>query len=183
MKQIVWGALLAMASCGGPEPNAESPAPYERYLGVRELGLRGDAEAVRRIVLLLDDRHALVVVGALEALADAGRKEFLQHVIPRTRHEHGLVRAAACRALGRLGNEEGLPALAAALGDPDPSVSRSAVRALAGFGRRPEVVGPLVEAVGAKEPSVALLAHETLQALTGRRDVDRSKEAWAQALP
>lgn len=161
----------------------KSAAPYERYLGARELGGRRDAEAVGEIVKLLDDPNFLVVTGAVEALADIGRREFLQHVLPRLKHAHPMVRAYACLALGRLRNDEALPALVAALQDPEAWVRRSAVRALGAFGKRPEVTKALVEAVGEKEPSVALLAHDTLGDLTGRRDVARTREAWAQALP
>jgi len=183
MKRVSVGLALLFGSCGGPDADTGSAAPYERYLGVRELGERRDADAVREIVKLLDDPHFLVVTGALEALCDVGRKEFLQHVLPRAKHAHPMVRSYACRAVGRLGNEEGIAALADALKDPEAAVRRSAVRALASFGKRPEVTRALVDAVGEKEPSVALLAHESLQDLTGLRDVARTREAWSKALP
>ena len=183
MRGLAAGLALLLGSCCGPEADTKSVAPYERYLGVRELGQRRDAESVREIVKLLDDPHFLVVTGALEALGDIGSKEFLQHVAPRLKHAHPMVRTYACRTLGRLGNEEGIPLLAEALKDGEAVVKRSAVRALASFGKRPEVTKALVEAVGEKEPSVALLAHEALQDLTGRRDVARTREAWTQAVP
>lgn len=183
MRRLAAGLSLFLGACCGPEADTKSAAPYERYLGVRELGERSDAESVAAIVKLLDDPHFLVVTGALEALGDIGRKEFLQHVAPRVKHAHPMTRAYACATLGRLGNEEAVPALLEGLKDAEASVRRSAVRALGAFGKRPEVAKALVEAVGEKEPSVALLAHDTLQELTGRRDVARSKEAWSQVLP
>jgi HEAT repeat protein len=183
MRRFVPGVCLLLASCCGPEADPKSSAPYERYLGARELGGSGDAASVAEIVKLLDDPHFLVVTGALEALGDLGRKEFLQHVAPRAKHAHPMTRAYACATLGRLGNEEAVPVLLEALKDAEPAVRRSAVRALGAFGKRPEVAKALVETVGEKEPSVALLAHDTLQALTGRLDVPRTKEAWAQVLP
>jgi HEAT repeat protein len=183
MRRVTAGLLLALGACCGPEPNTKSQAPYERYLGVRELGLRHDADAVREILKLLEDPHFLVVTGGLEALGDIGRKEFLQHVLPRIRHAHPMVREYACATIARLGNEEGIPALLEALKDPETGIRRAAIRALGRFGQRPEVAKALVEAVGEKEPSVVLLAHETLQGLTGLKDVGRSKEAWSKAIP
>ena len=183
MRRLGAGLLLAVGACCGPEPDTASAAPYERYLGVRELGLRQDADAVRDILKLLDDPHFLVVTGGLEALGDIGRKEFLQHVLPRMAHAHPMVREHACATIARLGNAEGIPALIEAIKDPETGVRRAAIRALGKFGNRPEVAKALVEAVGEKEPSVALLAHETLQELTGLKDVVRSKEAWSKAIP
>ncbi len=183
MRRVAAGVALLIGSCCGPEADTKSAAPYERYLGVRELGGRRDADAIREILKLLEDPHFLVVTGGLEALSDVGQKEFLQHVLPHLKHAHPMVRGYACSAIARIGNEEGVPALLEALRDPDAGVRRSAVRALGAFGKRPEVTKALVETVGEKEPSVALLAHETLQDLTGLRDVGRSKEDWSKALP
>jgi HEAT repeat protein len=175
-------AALWLASCSGPEPNLGSQDPYERYLGVKELSSRADAEAVAVIVKALDDPHYLVVTGALECLGAIGHREFLQHAAHSVRHAHPIVRAQACATLAALRNEGGVPALVEALKDPEIAVRREAARALGTFGKRPEVLGALVEAVGDADASVALMAHDALTDLTGKPDVPRSREAWAKTL-
>lgn len=176
-------ALLLLAACGGPEANVESRDPYERYLGVSELPYRGDAEAVRETVRFLDDPHYLVVVGALESLARLGDPAFLQHPASKLDHPHWMVRAQACATIGAIGNPEGVPLLTARLQDSSTRVRRAAVKALARFGDRPEAVRALVEAVGQEDPSVSFMAHEKLVKVTGRTDVERSREAWSKVAP
>ena len=171
-----------LVACGGASADLRSAEPYERYLGVREAARSPGAESVAQIVAALDDPHALVVVGALEALAEIGHKEFLQHAAPRTEHASPFVRRAAVETLAVLRHEEGLPYVARAVKDADPLVRRGAVRALAAFGPRPEVYRPLLEAFDAGDAGLALVAHETLQKLTGRTDVGRSREAWSKVV-
>jgi HEAT repeat protein len=182
MRRAFLAVLVALASCSGQEADVKSRDPYERYLGVKELADQRDAAAMAEVVRLLDDPNFLVTVGSLEVLALIGHKEFLQHAVPRLKHNHPMVRAQACTTIAAIRNEEGLPPLAEALKDPDGSVKRAAVKALQMFGNRPETVRALVEAVGDKDPGVSLLAHEALQAMTGRLDVARARDAWGQAL-
>jgi HEAT repeat protein len=172
-------ALLLLSSCGGPEANPTGRDPYERYLAVREYG---EARQAARAAEMLEDPHFLVVTGALEALAAIGDPAFLQHAASRVQHQHPMVRAQACATIAAIRNPEGLPALAICLKDADAGVRRAAVKALGAFGARPEARKALVETVGDADPSVALMAHEKLQDVTGRRDVERSAEAWTKAL-
>jgi HEAT repeat protein len=183
MNRFCWAFFLLPASCCGPEPDRASRDPYERYLGVRELAAERTAASVAEAVRLLDDPHPLVAVGALETLADYGDKDFLQHVVPKLKAGAPLVRAQACAVVASLGNPDGAAPLLEVLKDPDPAVRRAAVKALAAFGSRPEVRRALVEAVGDKDASVALMAHTKLQELTGRTDVARTRDAWAATVP
>src|SRR5262245_41805796 len=110
MRRLSW-ALLLLAACSGPEANPKSPDPYERYLGVRELGeTAGSRDRIRE---LLKDRHPLVVVGALEALGDLGDPGYLLYVVPFVTDEtrDPMVRAYACVTLARLRNAEAVPFL------------------------------------------------------------------------
>lgn len=182
MKPIAALALGLLAACGGATPDLRSGEPYERYLGVRERAASPDAAAMAEIVAALDDPHPLVVVGGLEALAEIGRKEFLQHAAPRTEHASPLVRRTAVETLAAIRNDDGLPYVVRAVKDADPLVRRGAVKSLAAFGPRPEVLRALLDAFQANDAGLALLAHETLQSLTGRRDVERSREAWAKVV-
>ncbi len=183
MKKLPAALLIFLASCSGPEADTKSREPYERYLRVRKLARRPDAESMAEVVRLLDDPHYLVVTGALETLAKIGDPAFLQHAAPKIKHGHPMVRAQACAALAAIRNEEGIPAIREAMKDADASVRRAAVKALAAFGPRPETVRALAEAVGDNDPGVALAAHEALQGLTGRKDVPRAREAWEKAVP
>ena len=180
----VIGAVLLLAfcgpSCGGPDPDPESQIPYDRYLGVKELGEENGAADV---VPFLDDPHFLVVVGALEALAEIGHPEVAQHGVASLTHDHPFVREHACILLGSIGNNQAIPHLVEMLSDKNTRVQRAAIRALAAFGKRDEVVKPLIEIVGNKDPSVSLMAHDMLQKLTGREDVPQSRKEWAKVLP
>ena len=182
MKRCTWLLPALLAACGGASPDLRSSEPYERYLGVRELAEAPDAAAVAEIVAALDDPHPLVVVGGLEALARIGHKEFLQHVAPRSEHASPLVRRAAVEALAAIRHEEGLPYVARGVKDPDALVRRGSAKALAAFGPRPEVYRALLEAFDANDAGLSLVAHETLQRLTGRTDVERAREAWAKVV-
>jgi HEAT repeat protein len=182
MRSLFWPSLLLLAACGGPEANTKSADPYERFLGEKELLGRSDVEATTELVALLEDPHFLVVVGALEVLSSRGRPELLQHVLPKLKHKHPMVRQAACEALVAIRNEEGIPGLIQALQDPEPPVRRSAVKALGAFSKKPEALRAIVEAVGDKDPSVSYMAHRMLREATKREDVPQSKDAWSQAL-
>ncbi len=172
-------ALLLLASCGGPGPDLRSEDPYERYLGAKELAADRD---FAKLVPLLEDRHYLVVLGALESIAAIGEPHALQHAVPKLKHPHPLVRQQACITIGALRGEEGIPVLAGALKDADPVVRREAAKALARFGRRDDVVAALLETLGDRDPSVAFMAHEKLADLTGLKVGERSRDAWGKAL-
>jgi HEAT repeat protein len=183
MRRLAW-ALLLLASCSGPEPNTLSKDPYERYLGVKEIGVAGDVAAEPELLRLLDDPHYLVVTGVLEVMARFGRKEYLPYVLPRLKSGHPMVRAQAIETVAAIAGAEGLDPIASVLAsDPDPAVRRPAVKVLAAvYGKNPKARQAFVEALGDKDPSVAYMAYQKLCELTGRNDLPRSKEAWAQAI-
>ena len=173
-------AVLLLASCGGPDANPESRSPYARYLGVKELGREKGAVAV---VPFLEDPHFLVVVGALEALADIGHADFAQHGVAALKHVNPFVREHACVMLASIRNDQAIPYLIEMLHDPEASVQRAAIKSLALFGTRDDVILPLVKTVGNKDASVSLMAHDMLRMLTGRDDVPQSRKEWAKVLP
>jgi HEAT repeat protein len=178
----VWIGLLLLSACGGPEANVRSADPYERFLGVRANEGRRDAPAVAEVVHLLEDPHYLVVAGALSTLAEMGQPEFLQHAAPLTQHKHPMVRREACATIARIRNPLGVPFLLKAVEDPDAWVRRGAVKALGAFPQVPDARTGLLKAFEDKEAGVVMTAHETLQAVTGRLDVARTREAWAGVL-
>jgi len=179
MLRLSWAVFL-LASCSGPSADIRSADPYERYLGVRELG--AERQSHERIVKLLRDPHYLVAVGALEALADWGNPGDCLAVtfLLGAEGRDPMVRAQACITLARLGNAEAVPFLVEALKDKDAWVRREAIRALASFGARPEILKSLVDAVDDPEPSVSYMAHDQLVRLTGRTDVPRRRADWSR---
>jgi HEAT repeat protein len=182
MRASFWTALLLLASCGGPVPNTKSDDPYEKFLGERELVDRTDAAAVKELVGLLDDPHYLVVVGAIEVLAEHGRPEFLQHFVPKLKHPHPMVRQSAAASIARIQNEEGVPAIIELLKDADIAVRRSALKALAQFPANPAATRAMVEAVADKDPSVSYMAHRLLSERTKRTDVPQTRDDWAKVV-
>lgn len=180
-RRPVW-IWLFLAACSGPEANLASADPYERFLGVRELEGRRDAAGISEIVERLQDPHYLVVAGAIQTLAELREKDFLQHIAPLTAHPHPIVRRRACDGLFLIGNPAGVPFLLKAMEDVDPQVRRGAVQSLGGFKTVPEAVRGVLAAMGDKDPGVVLLAHQKLEKITGRTDVARTKEAWAEIL-
>jgi HEAT repeat protein len=175
-------ALVLLTSCGGPVPNTKSDDPYEKFLGERELLGRTDAAAVSELVALLDDPHFLVVVGAIDVLADMKRGEFLQHFAVKLKHKHPMVRESACAAIAKIQNEEGVPALIDTLKDADPAVRRSVLKALAQFPSNPGAGRAMVEAVADPDPSVSYMAHRLLSERTHRTDVPQTKDDWAKVV-
>ncbi len=175
--------LAAAAACGGPEANPKSTDAYERYLGVAEqLGTRPDAAGMADLVGLLNDPHYLVVVGVLEVLESIGDPAFLQHAATGLQHKHPMVRHYACRLIATLRQPDGAALLAGVLKkDPEPSVRRAAIKGLVRYGKDPVILAPLVEAVGDKDLSVSVCAHEALETLTEKKGVGRRTEEWRKA--
>jgi HEAT repeat protein len=181
--------LLLLSACGGPEADTRSKDPYERYLGLREIADARDTSSEPEVVRLVDDPHYLVVTGALEVMAAFGRKEYLPYALPklevkekdRERENHPMVRSQACTTVAVCGGPEGLgPVLGVLAADPDPTVRRAAVKVLAArYGKDPRVLQALVAAVGEKDPGLSFMAHQKLCELTGRKDIPRSRDAWA----
>jgi HEAT repeat protein len=178
--RLPW-ALVLLSACSGPEPDTKSKDPYERYLGLREVIVERNFSAEPEVVRLLDDPSYLVVTGALEVMAAFGRKDYLPYALPRLRAEHPMVRSQACETVAVVGGPEGRqPVMGVLRSDVEPAVRRSAVKVLAAhYGADPEVRKLLVETVADKDPGVAYNAHERLCELTGRKDIPRSREAWA----
>ena len=181
--------LLLLSACSGPEADTHSKDPYERYLGLREIAEQRDIASESEVVRLVDDPHYLVVTGALEVMAAFGRKEYLPYALPklevkekdRERENHPMVRGQACATVAVCGGAEGLaPVLGVLAADPDPSVRRAAVKVLAArYGKEPRVLQALVAAVGEKDPGLSYMAHQKLGELTGRKEIPRSRDAWA----
>src|SRR5437879_5287809 len=102
------------------------------------------------VVALLRDDAPSVVEAAAWALGERGDVD----AVPRlaevaTSHEDGLCREAAVAALGAIGDESGLPAILAAMGDR-ATVRRRAVLALAPF-EGPEVDAALTKAANDRD--------------------------------
>lgn len=177
------GALAAvLPSCGGPTPDPQSADPYERYLGVVQLGDDPTPENVQLVLKRLNDSSPLVREGCLIALRKFGKPEFSVHAAERVEDSNPLVRQRAVEVSAALASEAALPKITAALrADPDVAVKRTAARALRRYGSRREVIEALVDALADPDPGVAYNAYLSLTALTGET-LPQEKAAWEKKL-
>lgn len=188
--------LLLTAACGNAaQPDLYSADATERFLGAKEVGAEPDGETILRLKELLSDPHYLPRVGALEAFGRIGRPEFYPAIKPLLLDPSDEVRGQACVTAEALGDPAAVPELAELAGERQekPRVRVAAVRALASFGNRHEVLRGLVKVLneggGAAprpdsetqgEQAVITAAHQALQELTGQSLPDDRKawEAW-----
>lgn len=112
-----------------------------RRVGARLLTRAPSADAGPTLVRLLDDTDPDVRADALDALGMTRVAVHARAVVALLGHEKApAARVAALRALGRLGSEEGLAPLVAALEDTDHHAVLASVRALGALGDRRAVV-------------------------------------------
>lgn len=201
----LWPALVALTplacvSSVSPDPNGAEP--YARYLGALDLAARGDDKGVLR---LLEDPHPLVRSGAITALVQLGKAEYLPQLIDMT-YETVLpgedasrndpqVRSDACRALAALRDPRGVPPLIGALRDGAVEVRRTAALSLEPFAERQDVLEALVNALprrlasgerpAANEETSAAVqhnAHVVLCRAANRADLPRERDPWLEWL-
>ncbi|MCX5408398.1 hypothetical protein OHA37_31600 [Streptomyces sp. NBC_00335] len=135
------GAVLGLAECG---ERADS-AVLTGLLGHRDgtvraaavAGLRlldGPGPGTEALTALLDDPSAAVVREATRSLRPLADRLPVGPLVARTLPERPAhIRRAALRLLAARGADEGLPALTAALDDPDPALRRIALDLLRGW--------------------------------------------------
>ncbi|MBE2315597.1 HEAT repeat domain-containing protein [Solirubrobacter sp. CPCC 204708] len=116
-RAIAGGALLAMGSKAAPGLRSllDAPDPGVRANAIELLGFTGDATDADALDKALREDHAI-------AASSWG--------------EHAEVRAAAARALGRIGTRRAAAGLRGALNDPAPFVRTAAAHALGRIGDR-----------------------------------------------
>ena len=115
-RAIAGGALLAMGAKAAPGLRSllDAHEPAVRATALELLGLTGDASDADRLDAALEQSHAIA----------ASRRAYAE------------VRAAAARALGRIGTRRVAASLRGALGDPAPFVRTAAAHALGRIGDR-----------------------------------------------
>jgi hypothetical protein len=109
---------------------------WARTWGARGLRYVWVDECASAIVAGLSDDHwrpaeMCLKVAVLREIGEAG-----PGAVAWTEHELPRVRAAACRALGVVGDTEHVSVVQDCLDDPDPDVRRAAARALGAMSRR-----------------------------------------------
>jgi HEAT repeat protein len=113
------------------------------------------------VAALLGDGEPRVVEAAAWALGERGDVAAVPDLADvATSHEDGLCREAAVAALGAIGDESGLPAILAAMGDR-ATVRRRAVLALAPF-EGPEVDAALAKAASDRDWQVRQAAEDLI---------------------
>ncbi|TKD08317.1 HEAT repeat domain-containing protein [Polyangium fumosum] len=183
----------------------QDAVPEVRRAVARALGELGDARATSALMIALQDGSQDVRVEAVTALgklrsdeataaiaplleANAGSDAVLAPTtMPGVRPGQGSagageVRAAALRALGRIGSESAVRALIGALAKDDPSAPRSPVRealVAAGKSAAPQLVAVLS---GSPSPSTAAGAALVLGALGAKEGLDPTVRAMQRGV-
>jgi len=159
-------------------PDAGSPSLQAELLYVLERLEDPGTEMARQLMLesLLEADDVEEVVAGIDTVARLGQVAGYGQIIGHLGHAHPAVREAATRALGEVGDDETIAALADQLNDPDPDVVAAAV---VGLGRVDlERHGPaLLGRMGAAAP------REWLGVLTAlaERDDDGTTAALMEA--
>ncbi|MBB1512197.1 HEAT repeat domain-containing protein [Tessaracoccus sp. MC1679] len=110
-----------------------SPEADQRRAGAHVLSKIGDPAHFESLRPLVGDEHADVAIKAYRAVANTGRHEAAGALAERLGDGDALQRDALTTAMHRLG-EKAVPALTAALGDPDAEVRAHAAEALGHLG-------------------------------------------------
>ncbi len=131
--------LVEIASaCGAGFTNvlARDPRPLVRVAAAKALALRaeGSSEAAAVLLALIDDPDVSVERTAIEACGEQRVESARTELLVRARLGTSELRAAALEAIGRLGGELVLEALAVGLADPDQRVRVAATRGLGELG-------------------------------------------------
>jgi HEAT repeat protein len=177
--------LAAIAACSGPAANPASEDPYEKYLGVLQLGDNGGDEAAAQILAIANQpgTPALVREGCLVALLKRPRPEAGPQALRMIRDDDPRVRARACEAVGAVRHEAGLGAVLEHLRvDPDPRVRRSAAKGLAGFPPTRAIAEALVAALKDPDGGVSVLSHERLKRISGADLPRLDSKGWNEWL-
>jgi tetratricopeptide (TPR) repeat protein len=145
--------LLEALAASSESPEGERRSTIAARALVRISPARARDEAIR----ILREGSAKSRANAAFVLGFTGDPSVVPSLIEALSGSESGVRRAAARALGRLKAREAIPALAAALADPDGTLARDAFQgirsigspappgAVAAFLRRPEATEPLLE--------------------------------------
>ena len=149
-----------------------SPEADQRRAGAHVLSKVGDPAHFESLRPLVGDEHPDVAIKAYRAVANTGRQEAAGALAERLGDGDALQRDALTTAMHRLG-EKAVPALTAALGDPDAEVRAHAAEALGHLGgpHADPAVEALEAAAGDADPTVALHAVSALGQLSEVADV------------
>jgi HEAT repeat protein len=155
--------------------------PVHRARAAETLGYLGRTDAVEPVGVLLDDRNADVRVVAARALGAIGSPAAVEPMLAALTR-HGLPAHLVAYALSRIG-ADAVPALQTALGQDEPAVRATALRALGLIGAIGSV--PAITDVLRQEPDqeVRLAAVTTLGKLGGRSAVEPLLAALAPDQP
>jgi HEAT repeat protein len=145
---------------------ADHPLYPVHAAAVKALGQIGP-RAVPALIAALERRHPHVRAGAAEALGQIGpeARRAIPALVDRLADAEAEVRQCAVAALGSIGPVVALKELQAALRDPEPSVRRAAVVALARMHQVP--LRDLLEMVADGDASVSESAVEALDQYRG----------------
>jgi len=125
------GFSTMMAGDSRPRVRAAAAGALAETAAEGAAGESAPPETVTTLLRLLDDPEASVEVAAVEALGNLRAESARTELLVRARLGLPDVRAAALRAVGKLGGDLVLDALSLAVADPDPKIRTAAAFGLA----------------------------------------------------
>lgn len=133
-EDITW-AVVQMIDDARPQVEAmlTSQNPDDRRTGAHVLSKVGNPDDLDRLAPLVGDQHTDVAIKAYRAVANTGHPEAAEALAKRLGDGDFLQRDALVAAFQRVG-QAGVPALVAALSDPDAAVREHAADALGHLG-------------------------------------------------
>jgi len=123
--------VLEAGGASGAVDAAHATEPVVRRAAARILAKRSDDAAHAELLRMIDDSDAGVEVEAIDALGAARVESARNEIFVRARLGAGTVRAAALRAVGRLGGDGAREALMLGLAEKDEAIQQAAVSGLA----------------------------------------------------
>ncbi|MFQ3586733.1 MAG: MFS transporter [Fimbriimonadaceae bacterium] len=144
------------------------PSPKVRRQAALALAQMRDPQAAEALVHQLEEHPDLVEEEMIEALGEMGGVASVDIVEPLIRclqSPRAIIRRAAARALGRIGDPRAIPHLTLAASDPvDSDLRRGALQALRVLGAR-EAGPAITQALFDSDPSVRIAAAEAVAEL------------------
>jgi HEAT repeat protein len=169
-----------------------NPDPNIRYIAYTKLGAPAlyaypeeQAEAVKTLIAKLEEGREPLAIRAviLRSLGNLGDRRAREVVVRATQDPEGVIRAEACRALGKVGVAEDATTLARVMTVDNLEDCR--IAAIEGIGSLratdARILQILLEGMDHDDPAIRLSCYRALQQVTGK-DRGNHPSAWRKEL-
>lgn len=175
--------VLALAACGTHSADIQSSDPYEQYLWLIRLGKGASDKEIEQVTISASSQARMAREGAMRAVGHIGKQELAPLAFAHLGDPEPNVRTAAIEALGELQSEGAQPKIQEKLRvDSIAEVRRAAAKALRSFPANRSAAQDLVAALKDADGGVTVLAHETLQKISGQEIARGDTKGWQEWL-